>query len=981
MQKRKQLFIGRDTELALFRYDSLQKETPDYQFISIFGASGIGKTTLLENYAAIAAEDNFKPFVLMVKEVGNRHKPQDPDEVLDSLRLKLAELKVKMPKFEAAYTKFLKDREKLNRNKSPKEMFSRGGEQFADFFGAPDVAGKVVGAGAGLVADKWFEGQEIERLRRHRAEISNLSKAFIEDLNQHVSRRMRLADGKSRAYRLVLVLDEIQYFASKVPEWLLEDFVKSPTGINSNIVIVIAGRMYIDQYTPQARHEWTQARIHKMPLNGLSDALCTEYLTKLGLVASQIETALPLIKGYPYLLYIFGETRDTASLGEKGIARFVEGLAERDEIKVQLVKDLAFFSKPFVQSDLRAFGYLPINQVAPLYAWLIEQPVFEKLEGGYLYREAYRDLLVNHLHQSDPTYCYATRQTLADYYRQQLEQVQDREGKDAYKSEEWLTLALSLIRQYFCLNNKESYWHGLDLALTVYFEANQDAKLLETLQGLKKLNFLTNKASKLLTALLESIEGIEADQAVTTKINFLLEELNNSPTAFNDLKAKLYGLQSLNCSVQNLPEDELNSISKAIQLVPDNADYHASRGQLLYNLKRYEEALVDRSKAIELESDNAGYYRDRGVSLYELKRFEESILDFTRAIELDDNNANYHFWRSSSFYWLEQYEKALTDDNKTIELEPNNAEYYKSRGVTLNWLKRYEEALSDHSKAIELEPNNAEYYKSRGVTLHELKRYEEALSDTSRAIELEPDNAENYLEKGAALYWIERYEESLLNFNQAIELVDNNANYYFWRGLSFRFVERYEEALADANKAIILEPDNAGHYRDRGVTLQQLNQLEESLLDLNKAVELVNNNADYYFWRGLSLKWLKRYEEAMTDFSKAIELEPHNASHYRERGMTLEWLERYEEALVDKSKVIELEPGNSKYYRERGTMLYMMERYEETLADDNKLVELEPNNPEIYRNRAMSLRMLGRWIEARVDEAKAQELEQSPDAG
>ena len=49
-------------------------------------------------------------------------------------------------------------------------------------------------------------------------------------------------------------------------------------------------------------------------------------------------------------------------------------------------------------------------------------------------------------------------------------------------------------------------------------------------------------------------------------------------------------------------------MQKAVELEPDNAEYHYSLGATLCCIERYDEALIETKKAVELEPDNPEYH-------------------------------------------------------------------------------------------------------------------------------------------------------------------------------------------------------------------------------------------------------------------------------------------------------------------------------------------------------------------------------------
>ena len=58
------------------------------------------------------------------------------------------------------------------------------------------------------------------------------------------------------------------------------------------------------------------------------------------------------------------------------------------------------------------------------------------------------------------------------------------------------------------------------------------------------------------------------------------------------------------------------------------------RARVLYELKRYEEALQDINTAIALDASRSSAYMDRGAILHRLGRLEEAGQDLRKACEM-----------------------------------------------------------------------------------------------------------------------------------------------------------------------------------------------------------------------------------------------------------------------------------------------------------------------------------------------------------
>ena len=108
------------------------------------------------------------------------------------------------------------------------------------------------------------------------------------------------------------------------------------------------------------------------------------------------------------------------------------------------------------------------------------------------------------------------------------------------------------------------------------------------------------------------------------------------------------------------------------------------------------EALSEYSKAIELVPQEADYFRNRGDTYRLMGKYEEALQDLNRAVELDPGspyayNARGHYYG----YAKKQYTEAISEYSKAIELNPQEAVFYSNRGDIYRLMGRYDEALQD----------------------------------------------------------------------------------------------------------------------------------------------------------------------------------------------------------------------------------------------------------------------------------------------
>jgi tetratricopeptide (TPR) repeat protein len=99
---------------------------------------------------------------------------------------------------------------------------------------------------------------------------------------------------------------------------------------------------------------------------------------------------------------------------------------------------------------------------------------------------------------------------------------------------------------------------------------------------------------------------------------------------------------------------------------------YSTRGDLLFKLGKFEEALADFNVAVDSFPSNSIYLRERGATLFILKRYEEAITDFNRALEDRYGNPSdpYVFLqRAKCYIALGDLERACKDLNSIEEAD------------------------------------------------------------------------------------------------------------------------------------------------------------------------------------------------------------------------------------------------------------------------------------------------------------------------
>ena len=190
------------------------------------------------------------------------------------------------------------------------------------------------------------------------------------------------------------------------------------------------------------------------------------------------------------------------------------------------------------------------------------------------------------------------------------------------------------------------------------------------------------------------------------------------------------------------------------------------KASILSHLGRHEEALGTLTKAVELNPQNARSWAIKGQALKFLKRYEEALEASTKAVELSPQNARSWMIKGDILGYLGRYEEALEASTKAVELNPQNAEAWEKKVEMLKSLNRDQEALQCLSQSIELHPKSSTLWIKKAEILTKLEKsgakdaYHKALSLAETEITSNPSNVEAWLNKANALIDLDRFQDA-----------------------------------------------------------------------------------------------------------------------------------------------------------------------------------------------------------------------------
>src|SRR6266487_1071408 len=331
----------------------------------------------------------------------------------------------------------------------------------------------------------------------------------------------------------------------------------------------------------------------------------------------------------------------------------------------------------------------------------------------------------------------------------------------------------------------------LDEALTILLQVGQALQYAHEMnvvhRDLKPENILFNSRNEALLADFNIATVLET--AKTKSIDIIGSPLYMAPEQFEGTVSKRSDLYALGCIAYELftGHPPFNAPSAfALGLKHKSEDPHPPTHLNPHLPRHIEHAILNPGSAI--------FHTKRGDLLYDLRREEEALAAYEQAIQLDTRLAQAHEGKGNALYWCNRYEEALAAYEQATQFDPLLAKAYDGKGWALWHLKRYEEALKAFDRATDLDSRNFSAYHGKGNVLFELRRYQEAAVAHQEAIRYKPKLTFAYFSQGNALFELRLYDEALAAYEGAIRLDPRLAYAYNGKANSLWGLNRYEEA-------------------------------------------------------------------------------------------------------------------------------------------------------------------------------------------
>ncbi|MGK7889353.1 MAG: tetratricopeptide repeat protein [Leptolyngbyaceae cyanobacterium] len=223
----------------------------------------------------------------------------------------------------------------------------------------------------------------------------------------------------------------------------------------------------------------------------------------------------------------------------------------------------------------------------------------------------------------------------------------------------------------------------------------------------------------------------------------------------------------------------LATVTQFVDATPDNGVSWTNRGNQLYRLEEFGQAIAAFEAAIALQPDFYQAWYGMAQVLTTQGRYEEALEICEHILTLQPDF--YQAMRDRALLWVLQgnLEQAVVDFDQVVQHTPSDYVAWYLRG-NLFWkhMGWDEAALGSYDRALSIAPTFAEAWIERGRVLQRLGYEDEAIASLKKAIGYEPDLAGGW-------YWLALFSQdrdpnaALTAIEQAVAIVPTQVDYLF----------------------------------------------------------------------------------------------------------------------------------------------------------------------------------------------------------
>ena len=345
-------------------------------------------------------------------------------------------------------------------------------------------------------------------------------------------------------------------------------------------------------------------------------------------------------------------------------------------------------------------------------------------------------------------------------------------------------------------------------------------------------------------------------------------------------------------------------------------------------------------------------HNNLGNLLFELDKFEEAILCYQKATDLEEKYADAWFNWAIVLEKKGEYSAGVKLVEKAIGYAPGQGKHYNLLGLFYKHQKNHPEAIKAFEKSLKLHPNYLAAIHNLGTVYREEERYEEAKNCFNFVLNSKADQVETWEAIGSLHHCTEDFDRSIVAYQKLLALQPENLkihrvlNNMMWEtGRHEGFLNSYVNAMAARPDSQYIVAAYADELALGGGFDRAADVIEAAIKRQGDHPELSHRLAQIKHMAG-------DHERARCLLEKILQKVTDNAEYYTDYSQLLLEAGEYEYALEQTELAEKINPDYQKIWSIKGDCWRILgdERYHWLNDFENLIQPIEIEVPEGFSN-------------------------------
>ncbi|WP_447984521.1 tetratricopeptide repeat protein [Nitrospira sp. Nam74] len=389
-----------------------------------------------------------------------------------------------------------------------------------------------------------------------------------------------------------------------------------------------------------------------------------------------------------------------------------------------------------------------------------------------------------------------------------------------------------------------------------------------------------------------------------------------------------------------------------------------------------EKALRMYDRAIELDRDQSEAYFSKGVLLVNLKRVDEAERAFEQGIERSKDSPIGYYYLGRIEIEAKQFDRAIRHLDQAIQINPHFEPAYMALAALYETQQDRPGAIRVYRKYLQVINPQSKEMRHHLIRLYlQEKAYRDALGELDTLLREDPDDLDAQLRVGLVYGELKEYPKAIAQLTKVLSVRPAELRVRDYLGLMYEEVKEYDKAIEAYQANLKVQPTYTDGHLHLGFLYYRLKQSAEAIPHLVEVVKQNPKQSDAHLLLGLTYLQSEQYALASQAFEEGIRYNPANPDLHFNLGTVYDKLNRFDDVVRTMESALKLDPKHADTlnylgytYADRGIKI------PEAVELTQRAVSLKPDNGYYVDSLAWALFKMGRLDDAKAEITRAATL-------